>query len=111
MFVVQQKIKKLKKDLSQWSKETYEDIFVKIATLEDIIRVEENQIEVNPMEKNKAELTKAEEAVRKYYHIEEYWKQKSRIQWFKEGDTNIKFFHSYIYGKSTRLIILEIKTE
>lgn len=36
-------------------------------------------------------------------------KQKAPLQWFKEGDTNYKFFHSWIRGKRRKLFIHRIQ--
>ncbi|KAH0712322.1 hypothetical protein KY289_008281 [Solanum tuberosum] len=109
-FVVHQKLRNLKRALSQWSKETYGNIFEKIAAPKDIFKVKEQQMEVRPTNQNKKELAKAEEVVRSYYQIEEeYGKQKAGMQWFKEGDKNTKFFHSYVKGRRRKLMIWEIQ--
>ncbi|KAK6796405.1 hypothetical protein RDI58_004106 [Solanum bulbocastanum] len=101
----------LKKALSTWSKEAYGNIFEKIATLEDIARIKEEQMGVNPTESNKEELA-TKESLRRYYQIEEdYWKQKAGMQWFKERDRTTKFFHSYVKGRRRKLMISEIQTE
>lgn len=110
-FVVQQKMENLKRTLSNWSKKVYGNIFVKISTLEDVCRMKEQQLEVNPTEQNKEELAKSEEVLRKYYEIEEeYWKEKAGMQWFKEGERNTKFFHAYVNGKRKIMFISEIQT-
>jgi len=37
------------------------------------------------------------------------WKQKSRIQWIKEGDKNGRFFHNSLIQRRSRNCIVEIK--
>lgn len=102
--VVQEKMKNLKRILTNWSKEIYGNIFQKVATLEDIIRVKEIQLEINSSEQNRKDLLKAEEDLMKHYQIEkEYWKQKGGMKWFKDGDRNTKFFHSYVRGRRIKL--------
>ncbi|XP_047259194.1 uncharacterized protein LOC124891516 [Capsicum annuum] len=94
------------------SRSTYGNIFHKVSTLEDIVRVKELQLEINYTEENQMELRAPEEELRKHYQLEEkFWKQKSRMTWFKDGDRNTKFFLNYIRGKMKRLSIQEIENE
>lgn len=45
----------------------------------------------------------------KYYHlVEEFWRQKAGIQWFKDGDRNSKFFHAHVRGKRKKLHVSRI---
>lgn len=68
-LVVQDKIKKLKRALDTWSKETNGDIFPMISTLEDITRMKEIQVEVHPTEAGKEELSKIEDDLRTFHQI------------------------------------------
>ncbi|KAG5605761.1 hypothetical protein H5410_027253 [Solanum commersonii] len=53
---------------------------------------------------------KVEAKLKKYWHNEEeYWKQKSGMRWFKDGDRNTKFFHNYVKGRRKRLRIHDIQ--
>ncbi|KAG5621185.1 hypothetical protein H5410_006403 [Solanum commersonii] len=54
------KLKKVKRALAQWSKETFGNIFHEIATLEDTIKVLETQFEDTPSGKNRSRLQKAQ---------------------------------------------------
>lgn len=56
----QVKLKKVKKALSEWSKETFENIFQNIATIEDVIKVKETQVDIMPNASNRPELNKVE---------------------------------------------------
>lgn len=38
-------------------------------------------------------------------------KQKTQLQWFKEGDANSRYFHSLIRGRRRKLYIHKIKNE
>ncbi|XP_059288627.1 uncharacterized protein LOC132041979, partial [Lycium ferocissimum] len=51
---LQGKMKKVKKALARWSKETYGNIFQQISTLEDVIKVKELQMETNPSEQTRS---------------------------------------------------------
>ncbi|XP_071900933.1 uncharacterized protein [Coffea arabica] len=37
-----------------------------------------------------------------YHEEEQYWQQKSRIQWLREGDKNTKYFHALVQGRRRR---------
>lgn len=68
---------KVKGELVRWSKESFGDIFKKVATMEDIVRMKETQLEIDPSEINRANLRRVEAELRKFVKIEEdYWKQK-----------------------------------
>ncbi|OIT36118.1 hypothetical protein A4A49_64435, partial [Nicotiana attenuata] len=46
----------------------------------------------------------------RYLKLEEsILKQKTQLQWFKEGDANSKYFHSLIRGRRRKLYIHKIK--
>ncbi|XP_049394714.1 uncharacterized protein LOC125859004 [Solanum stenotomum] len=104
------KMKKVKKALVEWSKVEYGNIFVQIATLEDVLLVKEAQFELLPSPENRAELFKAEAELKKFLKLEEdFWRQKAGMKWFVEGNRNSKFFHSYVQGKRRKLHITKIQ--
>lgn len=75
------KLKKVRKALSIWSKQVYGNIFLKVATPEDIIRVKEAQFGIQPSPANREEL-KVEEDLRIWLKAEEdYWQQKVGMKW------------------------------
>ncbi|KAH0638863.1 hypothetical protein KY285_035449 [Solanum tuberosum] len=109
--IVQTKLKRLKAVLSKWSRTTFGNIFQQIATLEDVVRVNETQLEISPTEVNKAILSKSNAELKRYLKIEEeYWKQKAGMKWFRDGDRNTRFLHSYVKGKRRKLHLSEIQT-
>lgn len=60
------------------------DIFQRIATLEDLIKAKEVQLELHPTSINRSELSKAEAELRKYLVVEkEYWRQQAGMRWFR----------------------------
>ncbi|XP_060200473.1 uncharacterized protein LOC132628728 [Lycium barbarum] len=104
------KLKKLKKVLSQWSKATYGDFFQNITNLEEVIKTHEALFEANPSNANREKLQKVQAEMTKALHIEEeYWKQKSGMTWFQEGDKNSKFFHAHVSGRRKRLQLKRIQ--
>ncbi|XP_071917025.1 uncharacterized protein [Coffea arabica] len=42
-------------------------------------------------------------------HNEEFWQQKARIKWAKDGDSNTSFFHAAVQDKRAKLAIHRIK--
>lgn len=90
----------VKKALCAWSKLTYGDVFKKITTMDDVIKMKELQLEFDPSEKNRANLRKAVAELGIFQKYEEgYWKQKAGMYWFKEGDRNTKLVYAYVKGR------------
>ncbi|KAH0679808.1 hypothetical protein KY284_020893 [Solanum tuberosum] len=82
-----------------------------MATLEDMIRVKEIQLEISPTQANRSDLSKDEAKLKKYLNIqEEFWRQKAGMRWFKDGDRNTKFYHTYVKGRRKKLHIGEIQS-
>ncbi|XP_060202720.1 uncharacterized protein LOC132631137 [Lycium barbarum] len=104
------KLKKLKRVLSQWSKTTYGDFFQTITNLEEVIKTHEALFEAYPSHANREKLQKVQAEITRALHIEEeYWKQKSGMTWFQEGDKNSKFFHAYVKGRRKLLQLKRIQ--
>ncbi|XP_059295529.1 uncharacterized protein LOC132048860 [Lycium ferocissimum] len=109
-IVFHAKMKKVKQALAVWSRETYGNIFQQISTMEDVIKVKELQFELNPSSLNREALHKAQADLNNYLCLEEvYWKQKSGMRWFKDGDRNTKFFHNYVKGRRRKLAVHTIQ--
>ncbi|XP_047264607.1 uncharacterized protein LOC124896806 [Capsicum annuum] len=111
-MIFHQKLKRTKVALTKWSKQSFGNIFQEIATLEEVIKIKENQFEENPPGENRASLFKIQvELIVQLKKEEEYWKQKTEFQWFKEGENNTKFFHAIVLGRRSRLKISRIQNE
>ncbi|XP_070009954.1 uncharacterized protein [Nicotiana sylvestris] len=54
-------------------------------------------------------LHKVEVDLTRYYHLEEeLWRKKAGMQWFKDRDRNIKYFHAHVKEKRKRLQVSRI---
>lgn len=109
----QLKLKELKGKIKKWNKEEFGNIMEEKQKLEQ--EMEEIQqriiIEGRTEERCKEEgiiISKLEER-RKQEEI--LWKQKSRINWLREGERNTKFFHQAMIQHRQRNRILSIKNE
>ncbi|XP_019234736.1 PREDICTED: uncharacterized protein LOC109215176 [Nicotiana attenuata] len=109
-YIFNQKLKRLKKALSAWSRNTYGDIFQKIASLEEVVIVHETEFERNPTFQSRQRLQKVQAELIRYLTLEkEFWKQKAGMNWFQDGDRNTKLFHAQVNGKRKRLQLKTIK--
>ncbi|XP_060210297.1 uncharacterized protein LOC132637182 [Lycium barbarum] len=109
-FNFHNKLKKVGRALSKWSRDTYGDIFKQIATLEEVVQVHEQEFEQNPIGLNRERLQRVQADLIRFYAIEEkFWRQKAGMQWFQDGDRNTKFFHAHVYGKKRKLQLQRIQ--
>ncbi|OIT37160.1 hypothetical protein A4A49_00689 [Nicotiana attenuata] len=93
-------------------RQEYRDIFCKVKEFKDKVReAEEKRAQTN----NEADRAYAHEITAQYVkHLkteEAVLKQKTQLQWFKEGDANTKYFHSLVRGRRRNLYIHKIKDD
>ncbi|XP_015161095.1 uncharacterized protein [Solanum tuberosum] len=106
MWKFHQKLKRLSKTLSNWSREEFGDIFAKVRDFEEKVKTMEEQLIQDPSESNRSILHELNARYIKFLKLEDsILKQKTQLQWFKEGDCNTKYFHSLIRGRRRRLFI------
>lgn len=111
MFILAQKLKILKKELMTWNKEKFGDVNQKVNEVVKKLEAVQAQIfssgisdELLEREKSvQVELSKA------FHFEEEYWREKSRINWHSHGDRNTAFFHrvTKIKHASNRISVLK----
>ncbi|XP_060202636.1 uncharacterized protein LOC132631055 [Lycium barbarum] len=106
------KLKNVKSTLSSWSKATFGDIFKQLTVREEVVRIKEQCFEEDPTPMNKMVLQQAQAALKKYVHYEEeFWRQKSHMTSFAEGDRNTRYFDSIVNGRRKRWQIRRIQNQ
>ena len=76
-------MKRVKKALLAWIRSAYGNVFQKIATIEDVIKVKEIQLKIQPSASNKAEFSNVEAELKKYLQVEkDVCSLKARMKWF-----------------------------
>ncbi|WMV30203.1 hypothetical protein MTR67_023588 [Solanum verrucosum] len=109
MWTFHQKMKRLASTLSAWSKMQFGDIYAKVKDYEERVRVAEEDLIHNNTEEQRTKLHGINAEYIKFMKLEDsILKQKTQLQWFKEGDGNSKYFHALIRGRRRRLFIHKI---
>jgi len=71
--------------------------------------VAEEALIVNNSVENRANLHMINARYIKYLKLEDsILKQKTQLQWFKDGDTNSKYFHAIMRGRRRKLFIHKV---
>ncbi|MQL68590.1 hypothetical protein Taro_000888 [Colocasia esculenta] len=66
----------------------------------------------DPSEANRASLNAANADLRRALTCQEtFWAQKSRLNWFKDGDKNTSFYHAVVQGNRRRALIHRLKVD
>ncbi|WMV45632.1 hypothetical protein MTR67_039017 [Solanum verrucosum] len=111
MWRLHQKMKLLASTLSTWSKKEYGNTFSSVINFEEQVKAAEEDVIHQNTKENRSKLHLINAQYIKYLKLEvSILKQKTQLQWFKEGDTNSKYFHSIMRGRRRNLFIHKICT-
>ncbi|KAG5616052.1 hypothetical protein H5410_015876 [Solanum commersonii] len=109
MWRLHQKMKLLASTLSTWSKKEYGNIFSNVVNFKEQVKAAKEDVIQQNTEENRTKLHLINAQYIKYLKLEaSILKQKTQLQWFKEGDTNSKYFHSIMRGRRRKLFIHKI---
>nr|XP_027109270.1 uncharacterized protein LOC113729143 [Coffea arabica] len=110
MYRLAFKLKRLKTCLRQWSREHFGDIFQAVRQHEVEVQQKEVIYEANQTEETRAELHRAQGRLLHSLRIQEdYWRQKARLRWVTDGDSNTRYFHAFVREKRSKLAIHRIQ--
>uniref|UniRef100_A0A2N9J0Z7 Reverse transcriptase domain-containing protein n=1 Tax=Fagus sylvatica TaxID=28930 RepID=A0A2N9J0Z7_FAGSY len=106
------KLKALKEDLKKWNHQEFGNVGFKQKQLLgelDILNMEcSGSLSSSELDLRGTHLLELENLA----HLEEIsWRQKSRVQWLKEGDNNTKFFHKIANSNRRRNYMEKIEVE
>ncbi|KAM7514245.1 hypothetical protein LguiA_003828 [Lonicera macranthoides] len=96
MQTVMNKLKATKKQLILWNKDTFGNIHQMVECKSTALKQIQDAISISSATAQLLQLESVAhtELSNALLQQEQYWKQKSRQMWLKEGDRNSKFFHT-----------------
>lgn len=111
-YVIKEKLKIIRESLKKWNKEVFGwlDLNIEniVADMNELDRGIEEGCNLNVVVKKKeANALFWQQLMMK----ESLLKQKSRLRWIKEGDSNTKFFHSCLQDRRRKNQILSLQVE
>lgn len=112
LWKLQQKLKRVGRRLSQWSREEIGDVYDQVEVWEAKMQHLEDEDLIARSENSRNEVNKGHaEYVQWLNKQESILKQKAKVKWFEEGEINSKYFHSVIRDRRRRLGINKIKNK
>eukprot|EP00253_Pinus_taeda_P026347 PITA_26347 len=113
MFLLHKRLKHIKIKLKEWNKKDFVNIFANKKSVEIKMQVLNQAMIAKGFDKSKSE--QAEKLNLDWENLckqeEIFWRQKSRVQWLKEGERNTRFFHRSTIANRTHNRISSILNE
>ena len=111
MYRLQSKLRYIKDKIKIWNKTVFVNIFKEKSNLEgQLEEIHKGWItgDINSETVNKEKMLMQQWQLR-FQQEETLWKEKSHIQWIKEGEQNTKFFHrsAMDYGGANKILSLK----
>ncbi|XP_057418726.1 uncharacterized protein LOC130712931 [Lotus japonicus] len=110
-YVLQQKLKGLRRKIREWRRGRgawgVEKIVSLESRLQEVMGALENQGGSEALTKERRSVL--EDLWRAYREEERVWRQKSRVRWLKDGDRNTKFFHRMCKVRTVKKNITQLR--
>lgn len=109
MYSFSKKLAAVKHCLKKWKKTEFGNISQNIKKAEDSVLQRELVQESDPYPDNREAPHSAQASLKRALQIEEeFWKQKSHMRWFKEGEGHTKLFHASVQQTRKQLAIHKV---
>ncbi|PKA46662.1 hypothetical protein AXF42_Ash021651 [Apostasia shenzhenica] len=106
LLILHLKLIRLRKNLSTWNRNHFGNVFDNIKKLKETVKQLEDKFDNTHDGEDKIAWNVAKAELQFWYNCEEtFWKQKAAIRWWKEGDSNTKFFYNAVKKKRQKLHI------